>query len=104
MSEDRVVKLLKELSGKLWRLSRELDELSRDIENFIEAYRDAYGEDEEWDEEWVDYDYNYLCQDCKHEFEFEEFTKYRACPRCGSTDIIHIAKGESEHDSKGHPI
>jgi len=88
---DRVVELLKELSGKLYELSRKLDELSRDIENFIEAYRDAVGEDEEWDEERVDYDY--LCQDCGHEFE-----EYGPCPRCGSTDIIHIAKEEGEPD------
>ena len=44
---NEVVKFLKELSGRLWKLSKELDELSRDIENFIETYEDAYGEDGE---------------------------------------------------------
>jgi len=82
MSEDRVVKFLKELSGKLYELSKALDELSRGIENFVEVYQDAYGED---------YDYNYLCQDCGHEFE-----EYGPCPRCGSTDVIHIAKEDEE--------
>jgi len=52
---------------------------------------DAYGEDE-WDEEWADYDYNYLCQDCGYEFDYEEFVKHKACPRCGSEDIVQIAK------------
>jgi len=83
MSEDRVVKFLKELSGKLYELSKALDELSKGIENFVEVYQDAYGED---------YDYNYLCQDCGYEFEFEEFVKHKACPRCGSEDIVQIAK------------
>jgi len=48
MVEDRVIKFLKELSGELWKLSKQLDELSKDIETFIEVYEDVHDKDDKF--------------------------------------------------------
>jgi rubrerythrin len=85
MSEDRVVEFLRELSGKLWKISRKLDELSRDIESFIDTYEDAYGEYS--GEDWEDYDYIYECLDCHHQYE-----ESGPCPKCGSEDRIPVER------------
>ena len=82
MVEDRdVVMFLRKVSSRLYEIAKQIEELCNEIDEFTDKYEDSRVMEYEYCE------YRYLCQNCGYEFE-----TYGKCPKCGSNDVIQIAK------------